>query len=161
MRNSRSIVVLLLLFVLCPLFLSASQRLFDGKSEEYRLVRLLCQRAGVVGPSTALPVNSDELIIALDRIDYDLLPSHLKGRYDEIYKELSSEYSSFDYNIPVTLAPSFYIASEQNQDRKNFFLSYVDEKPLMNFALEMFFSAFLSRDSYAYRQYFPKKPYTF
>ena len=139
MLYKRSLLLFLISFCFISL-LPASQTLYDRNSEEYNQTRLLCQRAGVVGPSSATPVNANELVLALDRIDCNLLPEYLKERYDELYKKILKSVSGFDFRIPVTFNPSLYIAKDQNQDRKNFFLSYIDEKPLLEFALKVSFS---------------------
>ena len=87
MLYKRSLLLFLISFCFISL-LPASQTLYDRNSEEYNQTRLLCQRAGVVGPSSATPVNANELVLALDRIDCNLLPEYLKERYDELYKKI-------------------------------------------------------------------------
>lgn len=135
--------VFILIFMICFSSAFASQRLFDGSSNEYLFVKRLCQYSGVVGPSSALPVNGEELLIALERVDYDSLPAYLKSRYDEVYGYLAEEYKGFSFEIPIDVNVAFYLSDKQSEDRKDFFLSYIDEDPLLNFALKVGFSDYV------------------
>lgn len=137
----RKFVVALLLVCCLALPVFADQRLYDGNSREYVEVRRLCQVAGVVGPSSALPVNGDELIIALDRIDASSLSPAVRKRYDELYSSIAHESNdSFRFAVPLDFSPQFFFSTNQKGDRKDFFVSFKDERPLMNFGLEMFFT---------------------
>lgn len=124
--------------MLVPLF--ANQRLYDGNSKEYIEVRRLCQVAGVVGPSSALPVNGEELVMALDRIDSSSLSPALRNRYDVLYAQIAPEKKNFEVAIPVEFSPQVFLSTNQKGDRKDFFIPFRDERALMNFGLQMFFS---------------------
>lgn len=138
MRRKITAVLFVLMSMLVPLL--ANQRLYDGDSREYIEVRRLCQVAGVIGPSSALPVNGEELIMALNRIDISALPPALKDRYDALYAQIAPEEIAFQVAIPVEFSPQFFLSTNQNGDRKDFFIPFGDERALMNFGLQMFFT---------------------
>lgn len=141
MKSHFKFLCALLFSILCLSSLSASQKLYDGSSYEYRETRLLCQSAGVVGPSSALPVNEEELKIALDRIDINLLPKYLQERYSKLYSKVAHDYDkSFRMNVDIVFSPQLFITTDQKQDRKNFFIPYKDERALFDFAVDLSFS---------------------
>lgn len=137
-RNTKSLIIFLALVLLVMIPLQAKQQLYDGSSKEYIETRRLCQYVGVVGPSSALPVNADELLIALDRIDRSSLPDYLQTRYDALYASLEPlEAKASTYEFPIVFSPQAFISTEQNKDRDAFFIPFRDEKSLLDIGIRL------------------------
>lgn len=137
--KKRLVTVLLIIAILAPLT-AARQKLYDADDVEYTTVKQLTQLAGVVGPSSALPVNAEELILALDRIDRSTLDYGFRTIYDQLYGELyRSNTEDFSFNIPVNISPQFFLTENYQRSRNEFFISYRDEEPLVGIGLETSF----------------------
>lgn len=137
--KKRLVTILLIISIITPL-MAATQKLYDAEDVEYTTVKQLTQLAGVVGPSSALPVNAEELIIALDRIDRYSLNLGFRTIYDQLYEELSrSNKDDFSFSIPVNVSPQFFLTENYGRSRNDFFIPYRDEEPLIGIGLETAF----------------------
>ena len=60
------------------------QKTFSGDSTEYQMAYALCISAGVLPPSSVLPITGAEIAEALSRIPYDKLSLDEKAAYDDL-----------------------------------------------------------------------------
>ena len=120
----------LIISVFAVFALSASQKLYDAASYEYRTVRQLCLMSGVNGPSSVTPVTENELKTALDRIRTDKLPAGVIEEYQNIRELLFAMNEEFSMDFGVNISPQVFIAENYDaEDRNYFFMPYSEEKP--------------------------------
>lgn len=79
----------ILLFLINEINAVNTQKQYTGTSEEYNDVVNLCILTGTALPSSMTPVSGRELLMALERIDYETLNQNLRQLYDSVYKRLS------------------------------------------------------------------------
>lgn len=80
---------------------------YTSQSEEYNEVVDLCILAGVALPSSMTPVSGVELIMALERIDYNTLSLQLKEKYDKVYSKLTTPDTLLNLDVfKANTAPS-------------------------------------------------------
>ena len=83
---------------------------FTANSEEYKDVVNLCILTGTALPSSMTPVSAKELLLALDRIDYNNLSKALKELYDSAYKKIAGSQSNINLDpLFITTNPSLGI----------------------------------------------------
>lgn len=133
-----SLVLLILSLSLSVLLSDSLMRLYDDDSYEYRETKRLSQIAGVIGPSTALPVVGEDLRLALDRID----PALLNKRDREIYSSLSERIggkNNFEFSLEFDFGPEVYLSKNAYSEfPDSFFLPYEELDPFIK--LDMGFS---------------------
>ncbi len=136
--RGKSILLILIIAILFsfPLF-SGNQRIFDAFSPEYKDVVKLCKIAGVVGPSSATPITADELKMAIERIDINMLDSNHKAILDRILQSLKTD-DAFSYDIDFSIAPQlFYSKNYEKIEQKDFFIPFNEQEPFINLAIEL------------------------
>lgn len=79
----------ILLFLINEINAVNTQKQYTGTSEEYNDVVNLCILTGTALPSSMTPVSGWELLMALERIDYETLGQNLRQLYDSVYERLS------------------------------------------------------------------------
>ena len=83
---------------------------FTANSEEYKDVVNLCILTGTALPSSMTPVSAKELLLALDRIDYNNLNKELKELYDSAYKKIAGPQSNINLDpLFISTNPSLGI----------------------------------------------------
>ena len=83
---------------------------FTANSEEYKDVVNLCILTGTALPSSMTPVSAKELLLALDRIDYNNLSKALKELYDSAYKKIAGPQSNINLDpLFISTNPSLGI----------------------------------------------------
>ena len=89
----KKLLVFILILLSASLYIYSSnsnQKLYDYDSIEYQEVKTLTSIAGVIGPSSATPVNGNELLLALDRININTLSESSRTRYIYLYDKISN-----------------------------------------------------------------------
>ena len=111
----------LIISVFAVFALSASQKLYDAASYEYRTVHQLCLMSGVNGPSSVTPVTENELKTALDRIRTDKLPAGVIEEYQNIRELLFDVNEEFSMDFGVNISPQVFIAEDYDSEDRNYF----------------------------------------
>ena len=141
----RLFLAIIVFFISIQLFADANQTLYDKDDDEYRHAVVLCVSAGVTGPSSATPITGEELKIALDRIDKNVLPERLKALFEETYEKVVGNENTFTYDFEVDLTPQIFLTTDWQgnegiiEDRRDFFLSYSDERPFLDLGVRLNF----------------------
>ena len=145
MRKFLLSLSMLLLFVSAIYAHNSNQKIYDYDSIEYQEVKVLTSIAGVIGPSSATPVNSNELLLALDRIDINTLSADSRTKYISLYDKLSNGNENFQFNYNISIAPQVFLSYDQSgrkdiiRDRRDFFIPYSQEIPSMAAELEFIY----------------------
>ena len=159
-----------LLFCLLLLSINLSfannlQKIYTTRDSIYQRIESLCNRAGVIGPSSFSPMTANTLIHALERIDTVALSEFDKTEYQKLYKELIGEdyifksgifslsinpnvnlginiadYSDFDYGNTKSETP-------QTNRKENTLVPYRYEDALLSVGLNMNFGDYIYLDS--------------
>ena len=144
----KKLLVFILILLSASLYIYSSnsnQKLYDYDSIEYQEVKTLTSIAGVIGPSSATPVNGNELLLALDRININTLSESSRTRYIYLYDKISNGNESFQFNYNISIAPQVFLSYDQLgrkniiQDRRDFFIPYSQEIPSVAAELEFSF----------------------
>ena len=88
MKKAISILIILITLIISPLMAANMQKTFSGDSTEYQMAYALCISAGVLPPSSVLPITGAEIAEALSRIPYDKLSLDEKAAYDDLMGRL-------------------------------------------------------------------------
>lgn len=132
MRYKRGKIVvslLLILMLLCQALYSSEMRLYDYDDDDYVMVDKICRIAGVLGPSSATPITSDELELALDRVDPSTLPVRYSSEWHRIKESLSSD-DTFSWDVSLFFSPQVYLTVDQYMINPNrFFIPFKDMLP--------------------------------
>ena len=145
MRKFLLSLSMLLLFVSAIYAHNSNQKIYDYDNIEYQEVKVLTSIAGVIGPSSATPVNSNELLLALDRIDINTLSADSRTKYISLYDKLSNGNENFQFNYNISIAPQVFLSYDQSgrkdiiRDRRDFFIPYSQEIPSMAAELEFIY----------------------
>lgn len=90
---------------------ASNQKIYTQADNQWQIVNQLCHVAGVAGPSVTTPVSTEELKVALKRIDTEKLDDAGKELYMQIKRQLDDipsifkgDGGSFYFDAPV----SFY-----------------------------------------------------
>ena len=132
MKKTIFTVVLLVLSLSLINASSLSQQLYDATDREYIETIMLCQASGVLGPSAVTPITGEELIIALDRIDKNILSDRQKSIYESLYATLDSYYEKASLEFFTDISPTVFLTDryEGNFSRDDYYaIDYKDERP--------------------------------
>ncbi len=142
-KHKKKLTILISAFLIYSSLSASDVQLYDRNSDEYQLTRRLAIAAGVVTPSTSVPVTESELVLTLDRIDRSKLPLHLRESYDELYALFNgNEKKQASFEIPMAFSPQLFLSKDGN-NRNDFFLPYRDEKPFASFGVRFSFSDYI------------------
>lgn len=140
----RKVCTLILFACLGFLYAGNLQKQYDISSYEWHMVSRLCIMAGVVGPSSVGPVSGDELIIALDRIDFARLDSYWQDVYEELRNEVENpffllDYDGFDFSGNLLLGAEMYAQTQDDffLSNNDWYIDYINRIPMFGIPLEL------------------------
>lgn len=98
-------LICMILLSLNFLFANNLQKVYTTRDSVYKRIEALCNRAGVIGPSSFSPMSANTLINALERINQSELSEFDKKEYQELYTELTCEnyiFKSENFYVDIT-----------------------------------------------------------
>ena len=135
MKKYFAVFLMIFCFILFLLPASNSQKIYTVRDDVYKRVDEICRRAGVLGPSSFSPMNSNVLLIALERIDEESLSVADQSEYEEIYSILTdvdslfkSGWFSFDVVLDTNIAVNIASYSEYDFTNSDKSGSYFDRR---------------------------------
>lgn len=143
----KTIIFALLIFVSIPLF--SSQRMYDYKDNEYRLVRYILQSENLVGPHDITPISQQSLISYLEKADEHGLSSGMEKVYENAVLMLNDNHalvvgddgSSLAIHLPVS--PEMYIKLGDDAELHDMVKGYKDRLPFLELSLDFTFSDYI------------------
>lgn len=134
-KRTISLIAAMALTIAALFASSMPQELYHNTDKEYIETTLLCQSAGVLGPSTATPVTGEELMLALDRIDPEKLSQKQLDIFQELYQSLDFTWEEPHVTFYTDVSPQVFLTDryEGSFSRKDFYpIEYKDERPAVD-----------------------------
>ena len=137
-------LILFALFLLQNIYAVNTLKQYTNSSKEYVLTKQLCLLAGVSGPSSATPISGDELLIALNRINPNVLPSIYQEKYLSLISAITEPERIISYDVfYATADPSInfetYIQTSNNEELSNqdWIVKYKDRLDMITIPVEI------------------------
>ena len=129
-KSTNTLVLFLALLLIFSQFAYSSQmKLYDYDDPDYIMVDKICRIAGVVGPSSATPITANELKIALDRVNPEILPERYRNEWYGIMESFDGD-DDFSFDISMFLSPQVYLTVDQHSiDPNRFFIPFHERLP--------------------------------
>ncbi|MCR5732957.1 MAG: hypothetical protein K6G51_08470, partial [Sphaerochaetaceae bacterium] len=130
------------------IFAANNQKTYLMSDKVWQKTNRLCIMNGVLGPAPVSPTTGENILRALNRLNYNSLSSRDKKTYDEVIAELESatgkaQFKGEDYAVRVNLDAALegYMFNHQKDTYLNeFFLPYQDRPSLLGVGAEIFVS---------------------
>lgn len=144
MKKAISVLIILITLIISPLMAANMQKTFSGDSTEYQMAYALCISAGVIPPSSVLPITGAEIAEALSRIPYDKLSLDEKAAYDDLMGrlEFTPLYNYDKFGIDPTPLFSFdaFARSGESGYENDLLFKREDRMEAIDFAFKMKFA---------------------
>ena len=144
MKKAISILIILITLIISPLMAANMQKTFSGDSTEYQMAYALCISAGVLPPSSVLPITGAEIAEALSRIPYDKLSLDEKAAYDDLMGRLEftplHNYDKFGIDPTPLFSFDAFARSGESSYENDLLFKREDRMEASDFAFKMKFA---------------------
>ncbi len=144
MKKAISVLIILITLIISPLMAANMQKTFSGDSTEYQMAYALCISAGVLPPSSVLPITGAEIAEALSRIPYDKLSLDEKAAYDDLMGRLEftplHNYDKFGIDPTPLFSFDAFARSGESSYENDLLFKREDRMEAIDFAFKMKFA---------------------